>query len=255
MKCSLLVAWQDPFSRLILPVGRLTRADGLFTFEYILAAIDAWDQRGFRGIFDFPGLSARYQSPRLFPVFQNRLMPTARPDYPEFIRTLGLDPANVDPMGVLSRSGGVRATDRIELFAAPAYDPAQGVWIGHFLLRGVRHRTDSEQQRVLELLQGDELTLRAGPDNSQNPEALKICTDDGTYIGYLPDYLLGEVAALRGSTGALRVVVERLNPPPVASQQRLLCRLVAGWNPDHRPFSGPKYGSLVDHPQALERAP
>ncbi|MBK8265486.1 MAG: hypothetical protein IPK80_29680 [Nannocystis sp.] len=78
-------------------------------------------------------------------------------------------------------------------------------------------------------------------------------TADSEHIGHLPDYLLEEVQPLIDVPDGLQVIVERLNPPPIPSQQRVLCRLRARWSADFRPFSGPKYASLVDHAAAHER--
>ncbi|MBF6842200.1 hypothetical protein, partial [Acinetobacter baumannii] len=94
---TLFVAWQDPQSRWICPVGRLERGPDGFVFEYLAGALDA-RQRGFPGFFEFPAFAARYESESLFPLFRNRLMPTARPDYSEHVAALGLDPKAADPM-------------------------------------------------------------------------------------------------------------------------------------------------------------
>ena len=246
---SLFVAWQDPESRLILPIGRLSREGIGYSFEYLRSALDARARSPFRALYDFPRLAERSWSERLFPLFQNRLMPAARPDYPEYIRALGLDPAEVDPMGVLARSGGTRVTDRIELFASPTYDPTQRAWVTYFLLRGIRHRGEDAEQRVLHLAPGERLDLCPDPHNPYNPAALRLGTG-GVELGFLPDYLATEARPLWERPGALEVIVERLNPPPIAAQQRLLCRLLARWPADAPPFTGPAYTSLVDDPEA-----
>lgn len=65
-----------------------------------------------------PDVHRRYDSDQLFPVFANRVMPRRRPDYDLFTARLDLT-GDADPFEVLARSGGRRATDRIEVFAAP----------------------------------------------------------------------------------------------------------------------------------------
>lgn len=242
---TLFVAWQDPQSRLICPVGRLERrADG-YVFEYVAGALDA-RARGFLGFFEFPALAARYESESLFPLFRNRLMPTARPDYGEYMAGLGLDPATADPMGVLARSGGTRATDRVELFAPPVFNVERRLWESHFLLRGVRHRSSSAQARVLQLRPQEPLLPMPDQDNSYNPRAVMLRTVDGHDVGYLPDYMVEDVARLVELPRQIEVFVARLNPPPVPVHHRVLARLVARWDPDFRPYSGAPYQSLVD---------
>jgi hypothetical protein len=230
-------------------VGRLERrADG-YVFEYVAGALDA-RERGFLGFFEFPALAARYESESLFPLFRNRLMPTARPDYREYVSGLGLDPATADPMGVLARSGGTRATDRVELFAPPVYDAERRLWESFFLLRGVRHRPASAQARVLELRPQEPLLTRLDRDNPYNPRAVLLRTADGHDVGYLPDYMVDDIARLAALPRQLEVFVVRVNPPPVPVHHRVLGRLVAGWAPDFQPYSGTAYRSLVDDPRA-----
>lgn len=246
---TLLVAWQEPKSRVIAPVGRLEQHPGGYLFEYIGGALDA-RARGFFGFFEFPQLAARYVSETLFPLFQNRLMPTARPDYREFIGSLGLDPASADPMGVLARSGGGRATDRVELFAPPTYDRERSLWETFFLLRGVRHRPPAAQARVLALRPGERLFAMIDLQNEHNPKALLLRSDDGHNLGYLPDYMVEDVNLLVERPGSLEILVEQVNPPPISVHHRVLCRLVAHWAGDFRPFASSLYRSLVDDPQA-----
>lgn len=190
----LFVAWQDPEGRAIIPVGRLERQAHGYRFEYIRGALRA-HERGFLGFVEFPQFAAHDASEALFPLFQNRLMPTARPDYVEHVQALGMDPSTAEPMGVLARSGGTRATDRVELFARPVFGATTQRWESYFLLRGVRHRPRSAQERILELKPHEKLYATLDFQNEHNARALLLRTADGHAIGYLPDYMVEDIAA------------------------------------------------------------
>src|SRR5688572_26595580 len=98
----LFVAWQDPASRAIEPVGVLSRrVDGdepIFEYRYLRRAADL---AGFRPFVGFPELAGRYRSADLFPFFENRVMPRSRDDYRGFMAQLGL-PDQADPFEVLA---------------------------------------------------------------------------------------------------------------------------------------------------------
>ena len=122
----LFLAWQNPDSRLITPVGRLrvlTHNGSLsFEFRYLARA------RGVlaRPLTSFPDFDACYTSTRLFPLFENRMIPPDRVDFGSWAASLGLSDAT-DPFEVLAQSGGTRATDTLEVFPEPRIDHAAGV--------------------------------------------------------------------------------------------------------------------------------
>lgn len=181
----LYVTWRHPAGS-ILPVGLLTqRADSdnlIYEFAYLKLAEQ---QVAFEPLPGLPDLHRRYESPRLFPVFANRQVPRERPDYDAFVQQLDLD-AEADPFEVLARSEGRRATDRIEVFAAPTRTDDRLVSL--FFARGVRH-LDGAGQAIDALHEGDELTLVDDPDNEFNPRALLLNTRTGQAVGFAPDYL------------------------------------------------------------------
>ena len=114
---ALFVAWQNPETRRFYPVGRLAQVTGdtcddCFEFVYIAAAREA-EQQGFLPFLSFPELEELYRGRELFPMFANRILPTSRPDFSEYLEQLGLPPATSSPVQILSRSGGRRATDTL----------------------------------------------------------------------------------------------------------------------------------------------
>ena len=78
MTTTLYLAWQAPKSRRWFPVGRLDAdLDGdlaRYHFSYMDGAREAREAEDFLMVPGFPELDAPYQSEKLFPFFENRLM-------------------------------------------------------------------------------------------------------------------------------------------------------------------------------------
>ena len=95
----LFVTWRHP-DGLIHPVGRLTRSvsgeDEQYGFVYLKNAETLDD---FHPLPGFPDLYRSYSHDELFPLFRARQMPRQRPDYAEYVETLGLD-ISADPFDV-----------------------------------------------------------------------------------------------------------------------------------------------------------
>jgi len=91
---ALFVAWQDPKTRSWVPVGRLTRDDDLFRFEYTRGAEDMGaDFQPFGAMKD---LYSSYVSEALFPLFSNRVLPKSRPEYKTYLQWLGMSESAYD---------------------------------------------------------------------------------------------------------------------------------------------------------------
>lgn len=241
------VAWRRP-DRLIVPIGRLgerVMADDEreYEFDYLKRAEMEEDFRPLPGL---PELHRSYSSPTLFSVFANRVMPTSRPDYAEFMEQLNLQD-DAEPFEILERSEGTRATDRIEVFPTPVRSP-NGHLTTTFFARAIRH-VPGASEAVESLRVGDELQLVREPNNDVNPLARMLNTRTGDQVGYAPDYLLPMLHDLEDENGvAPRVTVEHLNPPTAPPHLRLLCRLTATWPEGFQPFSGAEFMPLVEQP-------
>lgn len=55
-----------------------------------------------------------------------------------------------------------------------------------FRLKGLYYRTPSEQQRAVCLQKDETLVLEPEPHNAHDPYAIRVLTDDGVHIGYVP---------------------------------------------------------------------
>ncbi len=234
----LYVAWRHPEGS-IIPVGVLIQrvVDGSQSYEFAyLKRAEQLD--AFEPLPGLPELDRRYQSAQIFPVFANRQMPRERPDYDAFIQQLDLT-IEADPFEVLTRSEGHRATDRIEVFAAPTL--SDGDLTALFFARGIRH-IQGASEAIAALKVGDLLHLEAETENPVNQRALLMNSVTGCTVGYAPDYLLDTIHDLyEADSDALQVVVEHVNPATSAPHMRLLCRLRAPWPVGYEPLSGPDF--------------
>src|SRR5439155_12810438 len=108
---TLFLAWQDTpreaSSRLATrgwyPIGRLdiqTEQRPLYTFRYTQGALIAKDEAGFQPLDAFPRFERAYESPELFPLFQNRVPDPKRNDYADFVKRLGLTVEDADPFEI-----------------------------------------------------------------------------------------------------------------------------------------------------------
>lgn len=124
----LFVSWQDEESRRIIPIARLLRIGGTYEFAYINAVEDA-KHLGFAPLLSFPKFEGVYRSTVLPALFENRVMPRSREDFPAHVAEFALAVDQAEPFTVLARSGGKRMTDRLEVFSPPVVsgDSVEGV--------------------------------------------------------------------------------------------------------------------------------
>jgi len=227
---------------MISPVGVLTlqeaAAPDRFAFAYLK---NAERLPNFKPLAGFDDLHTTYLSSRLFPLFENRMMPRSRPDYEPFIERLHLAP-DADPFIVLGRSGGRKETDRIEVFPEPEIDAMTGRGVCHFFARGIRH-IEGAADAVARLSRGDELTLEQDAANPVNSLALRLARGSDA-VGFVPDYLVSYLHDMLEESHDLHVTVEDLNGSDVPSHMRLLCRAEATWPPLYEPFNTAEFQTV-----------
>jgi hypothetical protein len=238
---TLFVAWQDPMSREWIPVGRLTHERGYYRFQYTRGSKQSKNFEPFGWMRD---LTKEYISEDLFPLFSNRILPKSRPEYRDYLRWLGLNELEYDDLEVLARSGGVRATDSLEIFPCPEPDD-KGRYTGYFFCHGLRHLPENERHRVKRLKPGQSLSLMQDVQNQFDRTALVLRTEAPiSFVGYCPRYYSAEFSDLLKQVDPRDVVVQvdRVNPD-APSELTLLCKLVAPWPNKYAPCSkGPFVG-------------
>lgn len=219
----LLVTWQQPETRAMLPVARLSFDGESYRFNYLPAAKSI---RGFRPLIGFKDVEKSYESGELFPLFQERVLDPARDDFERVVTELDLDPASATPWEQLVRSGGGSEGDTLQVTPLPHEDHEE--WTCTALVAGLRYfqmksvRTELGEtpvysadgfEAVLNSLEiGSSLVVRKEIENVYNPDALLLFTPDGDVLGYLPDWVARLTTAARIAGGADPAVrVERVN--------------------------------------------
>ena len=245
-RSTLFLAWQDKKqTRLWFPVGRLDVYDEgpSYCFRYIGGAKRAKCEAGFPPLLEFPHLEETYWSPELFPVFQNRIMNRARPEFADYLRNLDL-PEEADPIEILRVNGGSRVTDTYEVFPK-LVKQEDGSFTCRFFLHGWRYIKPTAKDRLDKLTPGEELHMKVQHDNPVDALAVQMLTTDSHMIGYTPRYLANDLAgAMTHAPDAYKARVVKINPQPAPSKQRVLIEMTGNWG-QHEPMSGEDFRPLV----------
>lgn len=211
----LRLIWQDERTRRFIHVGTLDQlSDDSYTFSYTEDAA----HEAFLPLAEFPDLTKQYFSQKLPAFFSNRVMSPRRQSYQQYCSWLGLEDVPT-PIEILVRDGGGRVTDTFHV--VDDFRPVNGRVEGHFMVSGVRHVVSQE---FPEQIEGEELELRPEPTNSTNEQAVLLLTRGRRAVGYIPDWLLGDVWGW--GLEHTRVLVEQVNeqaPPHL----KVLCRIEA----------------------------
>lgn len=237
---SLIVAWQNPETRVIAPVGLLGYTDGRYTFVYLKGALTVED---FRPLLGLPDFHQRYTAERLFPIFAQRVMGSGRPDFARYLDVLRLGP-DASPLQILGRSGGRREGDSLSLVQYPSVE-SDGSSRAIFFVHGVRHIAGANA-RVATLTEGAELRLRPESDNPFNAKALLVTTTGSSPLGYVPDLLVDYMHKLHEVEEPKLRVLQRNNegsPPNL----RLLIECTGSLPTGYVPFNGSEWAAADCH--------
>lgn len=227
------VAWRNRVRRSIHDVAVLDVESGIYRFQYLSRVGESVD--GFRPFIGFPDLNRVYESRRLWPFFDLRVMDRRRPDYPQYVRWLGLA-AEADRLDILARSGGEQKGDTVSLAEAP-YVADDGATEVTFLIRGARYAVGlhNSVSAADSLQPGGVLGVLNDVENEANPEAL-LLTADGAPVGWIPDLLIEYAREVVGSGGSVTVLQN--NGPDAPWHMRLLVRMSGYVAPGWSPFAG-----------------
>ena len=226
----LLVIWQHPLTRQLVPVGRFAYDGQNYSFVYTRAAAQVEDFRPLPGLGD---LNGRFESTRLPAAFGLRVMDAERADYAEYMRSLGLDPLHATPWEQIVRSGGARAGDTLQFMQTPSVN--EGHARACFLVNGVRYipgrvrlvgrrrvdvTVDRHERALRSLVPGDRLLLEPEDGNSEDPFATLVMSG-GTPLGYVPRALSVSTRELM-ARGPVRPTVVRVAEPGTPPHLRLV---------------------------------
>ncbi|MFA0923908.1 HIRAN domain-containing protein [Xanthomonas fragariae] len=244
---SLYLAIQQHESRRWSPVAKVTKTGGIYRLVYTKGA---WEVPGFSGFARMEDLCQEYRSADIFPILKNRTLPRSRPEYQDYISWLGLSAEEHDELDELARSGGLRATDQIELIPAPE-KKANGSFETFFFVRGISYIPGSDD---VDLKVGDRLFVMKDFQNEKDPAALLLRTDDPvSLVGYAPRYYSYDISRLANVCQAsdLLVKVERFNMKAPAAY-RVLCKVAGPW-PEGFEFFGSDVFDEVPKSSALPK--
>ena len=221
---SLFLAIQEHESRRWSPVAKVTKANGLFRLVYTKGAKGI---PGFNGFGRMQPLDCEFESHEIFPILKNRTLPRTRPEFASYYAWLGLSLDKHDQLDELARSGGLRATDPIELIPAPERTP-EGNFEAFFFVRGVGHIPNSGWEGIVA---GDRLFVMKDFQNEKDSAALLLRTGDPiSLVGYAPRYYSHDLGRLADEcqVADFKVTVERVNLDAPAAY-KVLCKVSAPW--------------------------
>lgn len=244
---ALFVCWRDASKNSWVPVAVLVRTDGVFSFGYTRGARDT---KGFRPFGRMTDITEVYKSKTLFPLFENRLLNSNRPELEQFRMWLNLDTFEskyLDPFLVFERTSGIRSTDSLELIPLPQRTE-DGKFRMEFFCRGVRFLTPCSREVIERLKPIERLLALSDFQNNSDPNAIALRTEGmATFVGYLPRYLAGEIHKITSKkiyeSIDIRVVRVNLDAP---SEFRVLCKIEFNWPSGFSPFSGGQFTPLND---------
>ena len=232
---SVYLAWQS--AKGWFPIGRLDFEQAspipYYRFCYLAGVRRAQAEAGFVPIDSFPNLDRVYESAELFPLFQNRVMDSHRPNFDQYLQSLALPAEYRQPIHILAVSGGKRRTDSFEVF--PHIEHAsQGHFELSFFLHGTRYLGPAALDAIDTLRAGQKVTLKHEEENmGTHRPALRVEIPQGQTIGYTPNYLVPDFHYIRENCILPeRVTVQCINPQnPLDS--RVLLHMVGCWPDDY----------------------
>lgn len=220
---TLFLAWQAPAERAWFPIGRLD-ADtehSRYRFHYTRGAMSA-QREGFHPMVSFPKLDETYEASELFPMFQNRVLGQQRRDFPHYLESLALNCP--DPIAILAVTGGERQTDSFEVF--PKIEKqADDSFTCRFFIHGLRHVSQTAQDRALHLLTDETLGVSLELNNPKHGLAIQLTSCDYAFIGWTPRYIVSDLLQAIARTHRVSAKVIRVNPDSIPVNRRVLVEM------------------------------
>lgn len=244
---TLFLVWKEHTRGSHIPIGRLDgNSDGV-TFRFLQGAHRAWSE-GMGRIPEFPESDRVYRSKELFSFFRNRLMDSRRPDFGEYMHSLGLDAHDTYllPFEVLERSEGRKVTDRFRLFRKPTDE--NGMFSLHCFVGGMtRQPTFKHLQEVVDRVEeGQRLFPLLDVQNRFDPSAIALKLENDWTLGYVPAYYSPEIYPLLGQDSeSVQFHVVRVNRPAQGwLPDVVLVRIAGKWPIGWQPFEGGLYSDI-----------
>ena len=250
---SLYLAWQAPAesdrSKAWFPIGRLDSEsedpdDPHYRFRYIGGAKRAEEEVGFKPLVSFPDFQQDYRAGKLFPLFHNRVLSPKRADFAEYIDWLDLSEKEADPISILSVSGGVRVTDKLQTFPKVDAD-AQGNFNLRFFAHGLRYLNEESQARAKALTAGDTLRIMVEVNNPATRLAVTLHSEDYVMVGWAPRYLVEDLVKCIPNAPEIEATVVKVNSGHAPLNQSLLIEYSGRSPKDYHLMDSPDFSPLV----------
>lgn len=236
--------WQDPESRRWYAVGKLQQFDDMYLFSYTKGASIS---PRFMPFGNMSNMNAVYVSEELFPIFANRVMSEKRPEFIKYAQWSDLDyERKADPLYLMARMGGVRATDTLQVYPVPK-KTSDGYYKTAFFCHGISHLSESSQSRAMMLDAGSQLYPMLDVQNPYDDNAVSLrASDPATMLGYVPRYLAKDVIKLlEAKPSWLSMSVRKVNRD-APSQFRLLCDIICPWPSGFIPCDDADHETIVN---------
>ncbi len=244
----LYVGWQDEETRRWYTVGALSSNNEFYYFSYTKGAQLALQNSKFIPFSRMNDLDKQYKSEELFPIFSNRILPKSRPDYSEYLEWMGLEDQEIDPLAILTRSGGEKATDNLQIYPMPE-KTEDGKYKAYFFVNGMRYLPTPVVDLIEKLEIGSQLFPMLDCNNSKDTLAVALRADDPTVlVGYCPRYIAEEIGELAQNLNhSLKITVNRINKS-APSQMKLRCKVEAIWPEDFQACNREEFKLLSSIP-------
>lgn len=231
-----------------IPIACLSETgDGGYRFAY-LKGFSRARGLGLDPLPEFPDEHRVYKTSSLPSLFANRLMSPRRPDFQEFIRSLGLEEreSGLASLDILNRSRGRKTTDRFRMFLAPRRK--EGRFNLQFFSAGLSRETFQPNHARLESLNpGDALQLLPDPQNSHDRNAILLVNDADLKAGFVPAYYASELTKLLKRGAKLDARVLHINRPLERwAPDAILVEVSGEWPEWWSPFQSGDYAWLAE---------
>lgn len=234
----LILSWQDVKTNQWFPIGRFLKQNGGYLFVYVNGVKQA-EQNGFFGLASMQNFDKEYYYNDIFPLFKNRILNKSRPDRDEFLEWLDIDSEDSD-FEELAKTGGVKATDNLQLFPVPVNENNQ--YTLSFFVQGISHLSENCQKRIERLKNGEKLFFCADLENKQDRNAHLFRTKDPVeMVGYCPRHFAADFKKLFDkSKKSFNIKVKKVNKN-APEQLKLLCEITCDWPQDFLPFDDTRF--------------
>jgi len=223
----LFLAWRNPKTRTWTPIGILEYKNDLYYFQYTKGAED----KDFQTLGQMTDLRQTYTSDSLFPIFKNRLLAKSRPEYGDYLDWLDINDNETNDLLELARSGGIRATDDLQLFPLPE-KTNDGKYEVLFFSHGLSHISEDYIKRLNSLKQNDTLLVMKDIQNTSDSNVLVLRTKDDPIeiLGFCPAFFINDFNKLLklNTNKNVHVYIQKINLY-APSQLKLLCKFSTNW--------------------------